>query len=166
MEGETTRVTPAVDAAERARIRYTTHSYTHDPAIDAYAMEAAGALGIDAARVFKTLVVTINKDLRRLMVAVVPAAARLNLKALASAAEAKHAELADPRDAERATGYVIGGISPLGQRKRLPLFLDETALVYETVFVSGGRRGLEIELSPHDLLKLTGGKTVALARET
>ncbi len=159
-------MTPAVNAAKKARIRYTIHSYAHDPATDSFATEAAEALGIDAARVFKTLVVTLDKDPRRLMVAVVPAAARLNLKALASAAGAKHADMAAPRDAERATGYVVGGISPLGQRKRLPLFLNETALAYETVFVSGGRRGLEMELSPHDLLKLTGGKSVALARKT
>ena len=159
-------MTPAVNAAKKARIRYTIHSYAHDPATDSFATEAAEALGIDAARVFKTLVVTLDKDPRRLMVAVVPAAARLNLKALASAAGAKHADMAAPRDAERATGYVVGGISPLGQRKRLPLFLNETALAYETVFVSGGRRGLEMELSPYDLLKLTGGKTAALARKT
>ncbi len=159
-------MTPAVDAAKKARIRYVIHSYAHDPATDSYAMEAAEALGIDAARVFKTLVVTLNDDPRRLAVAVVPAAGQLNLKALASAAGTKHAHVAVPQDAERATGYVVGGISPLGQRKCLPLFLDETALAYDTVFVSGGRRGLEIELSPHDLLKLTGGKTAALARKT
>ncbi len=159
-------MTPAVSAAKKARIRYETHFYPHDPGTKSYGMEAAEALGVDAGRVFKTLLVTLNHDPRRLAVAVVPAGARLNLKALASAAGVKHAHMAASRDAERATGYVVGGISPLGQRKRLPLFLDETALAHETIFVSGGRRGLEIELSPHDLLKLTGGRTTALGRVT
>ncbi len=158
-------MTPAVDAARRARIRYSVHSYAHDPANESYGMEAAEALGIDPARVFKTLVVALNDDPRHLVVAVVPAACKLNLKALARAAGAKHAAMASARDAQRATGYVVGGISPLGQRKRLALFLDASALNQETIFVSGGRRGLEIELSPGDLLKLAGGHAATLARE-
>lgn len=157
-------MTPAVNAAKRGRIYYSVHSYAHDPGTESFGMEAAEALGIDPTRVFKTLVVELNNDPRQLVVAVVPAAGRLNLKALASAAGAKHADMAAPRDAQRATGYVVGGISPLGQRKRLALFLDVSALTHETIFVSGGRRGLEIELTPDDLLKLTGGRTATIAR--
>ncbi len=158
-------MTPAVNAAKKARIGYSVHSYTHDPAAESYGMEAAEALGIDPARVFKTLVVALNGDPRHLVVAVVPVASKLDLKALASAAGAKHAAMADARDAQRATGYVVGGISPLGQRKRLALFVDTSALNQKTVFVSGGRRGLEIELSPEDLLKLAGGRAVMLSRD-
>ncbi len=158
-------MTPAVNAAKKAHIRYSVHSYPHDPATESYGMEAAEALGIDPARVFKTLVVALNNDPRHLVVAVVPVASKLDFKALASAAGAKHAAMADARDAQRATGYVVGGISPLGQRKRLALFVDASALNQKTVFVSGGRRGLEIELSPEDLLKLAGGRAVILSRD-
>ncbi len=158
-------MTPAVNAVKKARIRYSVHSYPHDPATESYGMEAAEALGLDPARVFKTLVVALNENPRHLVVAVVPVASKLDLKALASTAGAKHAAMAEARDAQRATGYVVGGISPLGQRKRLVLFLDASALNHETVFVSGGRRGLEIELLPGDLLKLAGGHAATLARE-
>ncbi len=159
-------MTPAINAAKKARIRYSIHSYAHDPASESYGMEAAEALGIDPARVFKTLVVALNENPRHLVVAVVPVARKLDLKALASAAGAKHAAMADARDAQRATGYVVGGISPLGQRKRLALLLDTSALNQESVFVSGGRRGLEIELSPGDLLKLAGGRAATLTRDS
>ncbi len=159
------RMTPAVHAAEKARISYSVRSYAHDPSADSFAMEAAAALGIDPWRVFKTLVVMLNDDTRQLVVAVVPAACQLDLKGLARVAGAKQARMADARDAQRTTGYVVGGISPLGQRRRLPLFLDATARNYETIFVSGGRRGLELELLPEDLLDLTGGRCAELARD-
>jgi Cys-tRNA(Pro)/Cys-tRNA(Cys) deacylase len=148
--------TPAIAAAERDGIAFTIHEYAHDPAAEAFGLEAVEKLGVDPARVFKTLVVSVDGELA---VACVPAAAMLNLKALG-----KRAELADMRRAEAATGYVAGGISPLGQRRRLPLHLDASALDHATVFVSAGRRGLEIELDPNDLARLTGARVHAIAR--
>jgi Cys-tRNA(Pro)/Cys-tRNA(Cys) deacylase len=156
------RGTPATLAAERAGIEFQVHEYEHDPRAPAYGLEAADRLGLDPARVLKTLVAEL--DGQRLAVALVPSARELNLKALAGAAEAKRAALADPRDAERATGYVVGGISPLGQRRRLPTFVDGAAPADGHVFVSGGRRGLELELSLADLLRLTGGRQAPLGR--
>jgi Cys-tRNA(Pro)/Cys-tRNA(Cys) deacylase len=147
--------TPAVTAAERAGIRFRLHEYEHDPAAASYGLEAVEKLGVDPQRVFKTLVVSVDGTLT---VAVVPVEAQLDLRSLG-----KRAALADPKAAERATGYVAGGISPLGQRRALPLLLDESALTFETVFVSAGRRGLEIELAPADLLALTHGATRSIA---
>jgi Cys-tRNA(Pro)/Cys-tRNA(Cys) deacylase len=147
-------MTPAVVAAERAGIPFTLHQYEHDAGA-AYGIEAAAKTGVDAARVFKTLVVTQDGALS---VAIVPVAAQLDLRALG-----KRAALADRAAAERATGYVLGGISPLGQRKRLPTLLDESALAFETIFVSAGRRGLEIELAPDDLVRLTDARVAAVA---
>jgi Cys-tRNA(Pro)/Cys-tRNA(Cys) deacylase len=147
--------TPAIVAAEKAGIRFTLHEYDHDPKAASYGLEAAEKLGLDPARVFKTLVVSVDGALTVVMV---PVEAQVDLRALG-----KRATMADPRLAERATGYVTGGISPLGQRKRLPTILDESALLYETIHVSAGRRGLEIELAPADLLVLTGGRTAAVA---
>jgi Cys-tRNA(Pro)/Cys-tRNA(Cys) deacylase len=147
--------TPAVTAAERAGIRFRLHEYEHDPAAASYGLEAVEKLGVDPQRVFKTLVVSVDGTLT---VAVVPVEAQLDLRSLG-----KRAALADPKAAERATGYVAGGISPLGQRRALPLLLDESALTFETVFVSAGRRGLEIELAPADLLALTHGTTRSIA---
>ena len=147
--------TPAVAAAKRAGIAFRTHAYEHDPGAASYGLEAAGKLGVDASRVFKTLVASVDG---KLTVAVVPVAAQLDLKALG-----KRSELARPADAERATGYVTGGISPLGQRRRLPAVVDASALDHETVFVSGGRRGLELELNPRDLVSLTGAAVAAIA---
>jgi Cys-tRNA(Pro)/Cys-tRNA(Cys) deacylase len=155
-------MTPAILAAERARIPFQIHEYGHDPAASSYGLEAAEKLGIAAERVFKTLLV--NLDAKRLAVAVVAVAQSLDLKACAAALGAKKAVMAEVAAAERATGYVAGGISPLGQKKRLPLVLDTSALAHETIFVSAGRRGLEIELAPADLLALTGGSTAAVAR--
>jgi len=152
--------TPAVKAAERARVAHRVHRYDHDPAAGSYGEEAAAAMGVDAARVFKTLVVTAEG---RLAVAVVPVAGRLDLKAAAAALGAKKADMAAADEAERATGYVVGGISPLGQRKRLATLVDDSALGFDTVFVSAGRRGMEIELAPADLVRLTGA-TVAPIR--
>jgi Cys-tRNA(Pro)/Cys-tRNA(Cys) deacylase len=131
------------------------HEYAHDPRTGSYGLEVAEKLGIDPARVFKTLVVSVDGSLA---VAVVPVAAQLDLRSLG-----KRAALAEPRVAERATGYVTGGISPLGQRRSLPTIVDESASAFETIYVSAGRRGLEIELSPAHLLELTGGRSARVA---
>jgi Cys-tRNA(Pro)/Cys-tRNA(Cys) deacylase len=148
-------MTPAVVAAERAGIRFTLHEYAHDPKAASYGLEAAEQTGVEPARVFKTLVV--DQD-GVLSVAVVPVAAQLDLRGLG-----KRAVLAKRAAAERATGYVLGGISPLGQRRRLPTVVDESALAHATVFVSAGRRGLELELAPADLVRLTGARVAAIA---
>lgn len=153
--------TPATVAASRAGVAFTLHSYEHDPAAASWGEEAAQALGADPRRVFKTLVVSVDGALA---VAVVPVSSSLALKAVAAAAGGKRAELADPAAAERTTGYVLGGISPLGQRKRLRTVVDASAGDHETVFVSAGRRGLEIELSPADLIALTSAVTAPIAR--
>lgn len=149
------RETPATRAARAAGITFVVHEYDHDPAAPSFSEEAAQALGLDPAQVFKTLVVQLADDL---VVCVVPADARLDLKAVG-----KHAQMADPRRAERVTGYVVGGISPLGQRRRLRTLLDESALAFDTIHVSAGRRGLEIELAPADLVALAGAEVRTLA---
>ena len=149
------RGTPAIVAAERSGIAFSVHEYEHDPRAASFGLEAVEKLGVDPARVFKTLVADVDGELT---VAVVPVGAQLDLRALG-----KRARMADPKAAERATGYVAGGISPLGQRRRLPTILDESALAFETIHVSAGRRGLELELAPADLLALTGGRTAAVA---
>jgi Cys-tRNA(Pro)/Cys-tRNA(Cys) deacylase len=146
-------LTPAVVAAERAGIPFAIHEYAHEVGA-AYGVEAAEKLGVDPARVFKTLVV--DRD-GTLTIAIVPVGAQLDLRALG-----KRAALCDRAAAERATGYVLGGISPLGQRRRLPTILDGSALEHTTIFVSGGRRGLELELAPADLVTLTGASVTAL----
>jgi len=145
-------MTPAIQAAKKAKITYSVHEYEHDPSAESYGLEAAEKLGLDPARVFKTLVVAAGGDL---VVAVLPVARQLNLKRLARAVGAKKAAMADVRQVERVTGYVVGGVSPLGQKKRLPTVIDESALEQDTVFVSAGRRGLDVELSPRDLAALT-----------
>jgi len=155
------RETQATRAAKAAGIAFRVHEYVHDPAHESYGLEAAEALGQDPARVFKTLVASADG---KLVVCCVPVTAQLDLKAAAAAAGARRAEMAGVREAERATGYVAGGISPLGQKRRLPTLVDESALAFETVYVSAGRRGLEIELPPGDLLRLTGGAAAAVAR--
>lgn len=159
-------MTPAIRAAERADVPHRVLSYDHDPRAAAYGPEAASALGLDPAQVFKTLVVALEGAPRSaaLAVAVVPVARQLDLKAAADALGAKRVALADVALAERTTGYVVGGISPLGQRKALPTVLDASALAWPEIFVSAGRRGLEIALAPADLLRLTGGKSAAIAR--
>ena len=153
--------TPAIEMAERAGVPIRVHSFDHDPEATSYGMEAAAALGVDAARVFKTLVASV--DGASWAVAIVPADARLNLKALAATAGGKKAELAEPARAESLTGYVVGGISPLGQRRLLPTFIDESARLFDTIFVSAGRRGLDLEIAPADLIALTAARTAALA---
>jgi Cys-tRNA(Pro)/Cys-tRNA(Cys) deacylase len=155
--------TPAVRALERAKASFSLHEY--DPADGAgghgYGEVAVAALGADPARVLKTLVTRVDGTLT---VAVVPVSAQLDLKALAAAAGGRRAAMAEPADAERATGYVRGGISPLGQRKALPTVVDESALGFPTVLVSAGRRGLQVELEPADLVRLTRARTAPIAR--
>jgi Cys-tRNA(Pro)/Cys-tRNA(Cys) deacylase len=153
--------TPATVAATRAEIGFTLHPYEVDPDATSYGEAAAEALGISPDQIFKTLVTEVDGVL---VVAVVPVAASLDLKALAAAASGKRAAMADPQVAERATGYVVGGISPLGQRRRLPTVVDSSVSGLATVYVSAGRRGLQIELAPADLLRLTGATTAAIAR--
>lgn len=153
--------TPATVTLERAGIAYVVRAYEHDPAAQSYGLEAANALGVEAERVFKTLLVDTDQGLG---VGIVPVDALLDLKAVAAALGAKKATMADPKVAERTTGYVVGGISPIGQRKALPTVVDESAITFDTILVSGGKRGLDIELSPQDLLTVTGGTTAAIAR--
>jgi Cys-tRNA(Pro)/Cys-tRNA(Cys) deacylase len=151
--------TPATVAVSKAGVEHRLCEYDHDPSAPAYGLEAAEKLGVDPARVFKTLVAEVDG---RLVVAVVPVAASLSLKALAAAAGGRKALMAEPAAAERATGYVVGGISPLGHRKRLPVFLDESMKEHDRVFVSAGRRGLELELAAGDLAHLAGATFAAL----
>lgn len=158
-------MTPALNAARKAGIAYRTHEYAHDPRMESYGGEAAEKLEIAPERIFKTLVVALDGDGRHLAVGVVPVNRQLDLKALAKACRAKKAMMAKPEDAQRATGYLVGGISPLGQKRRLPLRLDDSALAFATIYVSAGRRGLEIELAPGDLLSLVRGATAPIARE-
>jgi Cys-tRNA(Pro)/Cys-tRNA(Cys) deacylase len=151
------RGTTATAALERAGIPFTVHEYPHDPRAESYGQEASQALGVSPDRVFKTLVAEVDG---MLVTGVVPVEGQLDLKALAAACGGKKAAMAQVAAAERATGYVAGGISPVGQRKRLPVVVDASALGFETVFCSAGRRGLEIELAPADLVK-TASATVA-----
>ncbi|WP_136255478.1 Cys-tRNA(Pro) deacylase [Onishia niordana] len=155
-------MTPAVRALEAAGTDFHLIEYAHDPRAEAFGEEAAKALALPAETVFKTLLARLDDG--RLVVAMVPVSARLDLKALARAAGARKATLAEPALAERTTGYVVGGISPLGQKKRLPTFIDESASALATLHVSGGRRGLEISLAPEDLVALTGARLVGLSR--
>jgi Cys-tRNA(Pro) deacylase len=156
-----TKGTPAAVAAAKAGIEFTLHAFDADPDAESYGQAAADALGLSPERVFKTLLTEVDG---RFTVGVVPVSASLDLKALAAAAGGKKARMADPADAERVTGYVVGGISPLGQRRRLPTVLDASASALGTLCVSAGRRGLEIELSPADLVRLTGAAIAAIAR--
>lgn len=144
--------TPATLILDRARVAYTLHPYEHDPANRHFGDEAAAQLGVPTSRLFKTLLTDCSGEL---VVAVVPVAGSLDLKALAAAIGAKRAALADPAAAERVTGMVVGGISPLGQRQAHRTVVDASALDYPTMFVSAGRRGLQVELAPADLLALT-----------
>jgi Cys-tRNA(Pro)/Cys-tRNA(Cys) deacylase len=156
-----TSSTPATTALTRAGVAFTVHRYDHDPASTSYGEEAVAALGLAAARVFKTLFASVDG---RLVVGVVPVGGQLDLKALAAAVGGKRATMARPEEAERATGYVVGGISPIGQKRRHPTIVDESALAFDTVFVSGGRRGLELELAPVDLVRVTGATTALIRR--
>lgn len=148
--------TPAIAAADAAGITFVVHEYEHDPAVDSYGLEAAERLGLDPARVFKTLVLDLDG---KLAVAIVPVTGQVDLRSFG-----KRVAMADGTRAEAATGYVLGGISPLGQRRPLPTTIDESALEHETIHVSAGRRGLELELDPHDLVRLTAATVRPIAR--
>lgn len=156
--------TPATVVLDSAHIRYRVHSYVHNQAVTSYGREAADALGIEPERMFKTLVVAIDGDEHDLVTAVVPVAGQLNLKSLAAAMGAKKAALAQPATVARSTGYVLGGVSPLGQRTIVPTAIDDSCLLWETIFVSAGRRGLDLELAPSDLVALTTATLAAIAR--
>lgn len=150
----------ATIALERAKVPFALHEYAPDPRHDSYGMEASDALGVPPDRVFKTLVAAVDGSLA---VGVVPVYRQLDLKALAAATGGKKAVMAEVAAAERATGYVAGGISPIGQKRRLPVVIDQSALEFSTVFCSGGRRGLEIEIAPADLVKAAGASVAAIA---
>ena len=153
--------TPATVALAAAGIPFSVHPYEHDPAAPSYGLEAAAALGVEPDRVFKTLLADTELGI---VVGVVPVTGMLDLKALASTVGAKRASMADPAVAERRTGYVVGGISPVGQKTAHVTVVDETAQLFDTVFVSGGRRGLDIELAPDDLLVAVSGRYAAIAK--
>lgn len=152
--------TPATSALRAAGIPFTEHEYRHDPTAEAYGLEAASALGVDPDRVFKTLLAEVDG---RLVVGIVPVSGRLDLKALAAAVGGRRAAMADPGLAQRRTGYVVGGISPVGQKAPSPTVLDETAELWDTVYVSGGRRGFDIELSPAHLVEVTSAILAPIA---
>ncbi|GAB2655431.1 Cys-tRNA(Pro) deacylase [Vibrio panuliri] len=155
-------MTPAINAAKKKKVNHTIHQYEHDPRAESYGLEAAEALGQDPKQVFKTLLFCLNGEPKNLAVAVLPVEHKLNLKLAAKAAKAKKAEMANPDIAQKTTGYVVGGISPLGQKKALPTFIHNSAEGLATMMVSAGRRGLEIELAPKDLAELTRGQFVEL----
>jgi len=155
-------MTPGIEQAKRAGIAYRVHQYDHDPGSESWGLEAAQKTGVSEARVFKTLVVELAGG--GLAVGVVPVSTTLNLKLVARVAGARKATMARPADVERSTGYVLGGVSPLGQKKPLATFIDESANDFATIFVSAGRRGVEIELAPTDLASLTRGKFASLCR--
>ncbi len=152
--------TRATALLARNRVIHTVHEYPHDPRSASFGEEAARALGVPEQRLFKTLVAVVDA---KLVCAVVPVSGRLSLKALAAAVGGKRADMADPSAAQRATGYVIGGISPLAQQSRLPVVLDSTAEQFPTVFVSAGKRGLQVELAPVDLVRLTSAQVAPIA---
>jgi len=153
--------TPATVALAAAGLTFTLHPYEHDPRAESFGLEAAEVLGLDPARVFKTLMASVDG---RLAVAVVPVSGKLDLKALAKALGGSKATMADPAAAERATGYVVGGISPVGQKRPHPTVVDATALDHPTVYVSAGRRGLDLEIAPADLVAVTGATTAEIGR--
>lgn len=156
--------TPATVALAEAGIDFTTHTYEHDPAVTKYGLEAAAALGLPPAQVFKTLLVELDDLLTNVVVGIIPVDKHLDLKGVATAFDAKRAALCPPVFAERITGYVVGGISPIGQKRALPTALDASAAAYERIYVSGGKRGLDIGISPADLLAATRGRYAPIAR--
>jgi Cys-tRNA(Pro)/Cys-tRNA(Cys) deacylase len=153
--------TPATVTLERAGIEFSVHAYEHDPAAPSFGLEAAEALGLDPEVVFKTLLADADGEL---VVGIVPVASQLDLKALAGSVGAKKATMADPAVAARATGYVVGGISPVGQKRRLRTVLDDSALPHDRIYVSGGRRGLDVGLRPADLVSVTGARSASISR--
>ena len=156
-------MTPAIDLLNQHTMWFEVHEYDHDPDSQSYGMEAAQKLGFDPLRVFKTLVV--SDDRGRLFVGMVPVAKQLNLKKLAAALKVKKVVMADKKLVERVSGYVVGGVSPLGQKKRLPTILDAGARGFDTIYVSGGKRGLDIELAVDDLVTLLAADTAAIASD-
>jgi Cys-tRNA(Pro)/Cys-tRNA(Cys) deacylase len=148
-------MTPAVNVVKKAKVTYKLHEYEHNPASSSYGEEAAELLNQDVAQVFKTLLVALEGDQKKLAVAVVPVSGQLNLKAMAAALKVKKVVMAEAAAAERSTGYIVGGISPLGQKRALPTVVDDSANSYDSIFMSAGRRGLEIEMSASDLALLT-----------
>jgi Cys-tRNA(Pro)/Cys-tRNA(Cys) deacylase len=157
--------TPATMVLTRENVRFSLHGYDHDPRRASYGLEAAAALGLDAAQVFKTLVVDSGTAKPVLAVAVVPVSGHLDLGRCAQALGVKRVVMADKSVVERATGYVVGGVSPLGQRGALPTVIDETAQLWDTIYVSAGRRGLDLGIDPADLARLTGARFADIARE-
>jgi len=149
-------VTPAINVAKRRKITYKVHEYNQEPSSESYGLEAAGKLGVPAARVFKTLVVSLDR--LTLAVAVIPVSSMLSMKSMAKATGAKKAIMATQTEVERSTGYVLGGVSPLGQKKKLITIIDSSAKNHPTIYISAGRRGLEIELTPEDLASLVSSE--------
>lgn len=155
-------VTPAVESLRSLGVWFRVHEFPPEPMGHGYGLAAAAALGVEPGRVFKTLVARVDDDP---VVAVVPVNGKLSLRALAAARHAKRAQMCSPADAQRVTGYVVGGISPFGQRRSLPAVVDETVVLSDTVFVSGGRRGLDLELAPDDLVRILDATLAAIATE-
>lgn len=156
-------MTPAITLAKQKKLDYKVHDYSHDPTAESYGLEAAQKLGIDAAQVFKTLVVADDKG--KLAVAILPVDEKLNLKKIAKAVGAKKASMADPKMVEKTTGYVLGGVSPLGQKKRLVTVIHESAEAQQTIYVSAGKRGLEIELPSSQLAEVLSATFVDLVQD-
>jgi Cys-tRNA(Pro)/Cys-tRNA(Cys) deacylase len=156
-------MTPGINSARKNKIVYTVHEYSHDESSESYGSEAAEKMGVPEGRVFKSLVVSL--DNKELVVGVIPVSSMLSMKLIAKVAGAKKAAMADKSDVERSTGYVLGGVSPLGQKKRLRTIIDSSASNYSTVYVSAGRRGLEIELCPSDLMRLANGVLAEICQE-